>query len=135
MDTGGHTLQNSIDALSYVRPVSDCAKQQPILVRNIISHLIAFDTARHNSTSQPFIAYKGNRDCPPLPRTQISCANRFSRQTDGPPLRLPPVVAHRSMSTHGAAWRTAVSAAALDLSESLTYHSSLLERGGFSAFS
>jgi hypothetical protein len=36
---------------------------KPIDVRDVISYLIAFDTAQFNSTTQPLIAYKDKRSC------------------------------------------------------------------------
>lgn len=41
----------------------ETGKAKPIDVRDIISHLITFDTGAFNSTSQPLIAYKDKRAC------------------------------------------------------------------------
>jgi hypothetical protein len=41
----------------------ETGKAKPIDVRDIISHLITFDTGAFNSTNQPLIAYKDKRAC------------------------------------------------------------------------
>ena len=43
--------------------VDETGKAKPIDVRDIISYLIAFDTAEFSSTTQPLIAYKDKRAC------------------------------------------------------------------------